>query len=161
MYICTCVYVYMCTYGRPHLCRLYIIKAIYRKIMFFTKTTNHIVFFFFVINITNSWRLCSQTGNSAFMWTTNDGYILALRARLSALELCVRVYEWSLTCRNFLLWSWYLLNSLQILTILLVPKPSSPIENNLLQMWLETDVNSSYIRFLIWVLPLLNEEVTN
>ena len=32
-----------------------------------------------------------------------------------------------------------------MLTIFLVSKPYSPIKNNLLQMWHETDVNSSYI----------------
>lgn len=69
------------------------------------------------------------------------------------------VHEWSMSLENFLSNSWYLPNNLQTLAIRLVSKPSSPIENNLLQTWLETDVNSSYTPLSILMLPPPSEEV--
>ena len=45
---------------------------------------------FFVININTHRNSANQTCNSRYIWTVKDGYILALRTRLSALKFIVR-----------------------------------------------------------------------
>ena len=37
--------------------------------------------------------IANQTDSLTFIWTTNDGCFLTLRARLSAFKFCVREYE--------------------------------------------------------------------
>ena len=62
----------------------------------------------------------------------------------SSLNYAFVVHEWSISRWNFLGRSWCVSNNLQKIVIILVPKPYSSIENNLLQKWPETDVNFSY-----------------
>ena len=67
------------------------------------------------------------------------------------------VHGWAMSGWNCFWGFWYFLDSLQKLAFHLVPKPSLPIENNLLQKLHETAVNSSYITLPKWV-PLVSSE---
>lgn len=101
----------------------------------------------------------NQTGNYVSIWTTKDYCFVAQRDRLSTLKFFV-LGIWMIS--EFLklsLGSWYFLSKLQKLTILLVPKPSSSVEDNLLQMKPETDVNSSFSPLPIWEFLFPNEVV--
>ena len=132
----------------------------------------------------NVYRLCIKI---IFFFVNNIiRFILTLKTKRGARRPCVprktdvswlcvlsyphlycvsSIYEWFLSWENFLSRSWVLPSKFQKLVILLVPKPSSSIENNPLQMWLEPDVSSSYIplpsnvsfglkiNFEEWILP--------
>ena len=101
----------------------------------------------------------NQTDNIPSMWTTKNGCSLTLHARLSTFEFSVRG-TWMIS--KFRKFAFKILMSsryISMLAILLVLKPSSPIENNILQTWPETDANSSYTPLLLLMPPPLQEEV--
>lgn len=109
------------------------------KIMFYVNITYYvfqsdciiIMFFCHQLKITHK---NSQTKMVVSIWTTNDSCLLEFCARLSVLNYASRVYEWAMSCGNFLSGSRYRPNNLQSLVILLVLKPSLLIESTLLQM---------------------------
>ena len=103
----------------------------------------------------------NHSGNSASMCMTNDGCIRALRAKRSAILLSV-LETWTISeLVKLLLKSLISPGNFQMLAIHLVLKPSSPVENNLLQTWRNTVLSFSYIP-LSKSMPLsLHEEVIN
>ena len=101
--------------------------------------------FFFVSNKHIHIDSVNQTGSSASIWQQKTAYFLHCVLDSPPLNYASVVYGWALNCWNFSSITLYLPNNLQRLATLQVQKPSSPIENNLLQMWCLTVLDSSYI----------------
>ena len=64
-------------------------------------------YYFFISNKQTYIDSVNQNGSSTSIWTTKEGWCLALRARLSALELCVfgiwiSSELWKLLCRTLM-----------------------------------------------------------